>query len=823
MDASSLRLCAASTLTCLSLAIPALAIDAPVAADATSRTADGFTANWSEVPGATGYLLDVFKVEGATPTTVEEGFDNLDIDAGVPSGWEFVGCTPNSNNTKVDSQPLPYLILSDAGASATSCWYPAAVTNLHFHAKAGNTVPTLKIEGVNSSGATNTIVETYEFSGTAGIALNFEIAPSLDVRRVIITMQRKSGTSKVNIDGVAVVYNAENLVQVGKDIAAGDATAYTVSGLSPATYRYVVRATDGTDTSADSNAIDVEVTGVSPGYEAPDAPVALPATDVSSTGFTANWEASEGATGYALDIFRDASTTPVRETEGFDDFAYSDGVQSGVPEGWTIANGSSGAATSSGYFKTIPGVRFNSPGDYIQTRAYDEPVTNVTFWTRSSTSTSTITVEGLTSQNSVVAITNNAALPGAGTTGDVNIDRASDIRSIRVTYNRNTGYLAIDNFSVAYGGESIVPVLVGAPVSGTSYTATGLSAGRYEYSVRALNGDASSDPSETISVYVGEAPHVAPVIAPLAAQTVRVGETVTVPLAITQEDGDDITATNVVAAVEPAGAYGIDAGVFTFTPAAEDLGDVSFTFTAESVGGVSAPVTLSVSVKRQRVVAVGMAGTGNRYAQDFDALGTVDCEWDDSAYPLPGWYAQAGTAAPTEIRAGTGSTATSGFYSFGAADDTDRALGTLAGNGKIHRYGVAFTNDTPEIIRQVTVSFTAEQFRVGKDNNATNTLAFAWRVTTAGDMALNSGSAKSWNAVDALSFLTPATADVHGSGAVTGFSKDLSATFGIRLLPGSILLLRWADADDAGNDHAMGIDDLTVTWHHGGGTLFLLR
>ena len=35
------------------------------------------------------------------------------------------------------------------------------------------------------------------------------------------------------------------------------------------------------------------------------------------------------------------------------------------------------------------------------------------------------------------------------------------------------------------------------------------------------------------------------------------------------------------------------------------------------------------------------------------------------------------------------------------------------------------------------------------------------------------------------------------------------------MLPGKIVLLRWTDPDDIGNDHGFGIDDLSVTWAAG--------
>lgn len=79
----------------------------------------------------------------------------------------------------------------------------------------------------------------------------------------------------------------------GKEV--GNVTSYDISALDPnTTYYYRVRSSDGTATTSNSNIITV-------GTVVP-APNALAATNITSTGFTANWETSPGSTGYWLDI-----------------------------------------------------------------------------------------------------------------------------------------------------------------------------------------------------------------------------------------------------------------------------------------------------------------------------------------------------------------------------------------------------------------------------------------------------------------------------------------------------------------------------------------
>ena len=83
-------------------------------------------------------------------------------------------------------------------------------------------------------------------------------------------------------------------------------TADYISGLAAATtYKFRVRATNGSGTSANSNVIEV-TTGASGSLQTvvPDA-----ASNVSSTGFKAKWNTMAGATGYQLDISADNFAT----------------------------------------------------------------------------------------------------------------------------------------------------------------------------------------------------------------------------------------------------------------------------------------------------------------------------------------------------------------------------------------------------------------------------------------------------------------------------------------------------------------------------------
>jgi serine protease len=92
----------------------------------------------------------------------------------------------------------------------------------------------------------------------------------------------------------------------------GNVTGWSVTGLNEhKTYYYRLRAYDSSRMSDYSNVIAV-TTQSDPTPTPPPplpAPTATSATNVTSSGFTANWTAVSGATGYSLDVSTDSSFT----------------------------------------------------------------------------------------------------------------------------------------------------------------------------------------------------------------------------------------------------------------------------------------------------------------------------------------------------------------------------------------------------------------------------------------------------------------------------------------------------------------------------------
>jgi hypothetical protein len=305
-----------------------------------------------------------------------------------------------------------------------------------------------------------------------------------------------------------------------------------------------------------------------------------------------------------------------------------------------------------------------------------------------------------------------------------------------------------------------------------------------------------------------------PMIVPVGPQTVRVGATLSFAVTTVPTDNDPVIETNVSA--EVSGAYALNAGMFTYTPVTADIGDRIFTFTAADKDDESEPMAVMVTVWRAQTPAVVLADAMGIHTQTFNTLAASGTpEWDDAAVPLPAWYACAGEVGVTQYLTGTGTGTSGGITSFGTgANDTDRSLGSLASDSSgTLRFGVAFINTTGQTVTNLTINFTAEQWRVGT-SAATNTLSFHYCITN-GLLPLNDTAAE-WRPVAALDYDSPlVTNATRNAGACYESAARSAAITRYPIRSGEVLLLRWSDPNDTGGDHGLAIDNLTVGWAAG--------
>jgi hypothetical protein len=203
--------------------------------------------------------------------------------------------------------------------------------------------------------------------------------------------------------------------------------------------------------------------------------------------------------------------------------------------------------------------------------------------------------------------------------------------------------------------------------------------------------------------------------------------------------------------------------------------------------------------------AVPVSFTGN-YNQDFNTLAS-----SGTSSTLPsGWaLAESGSNANGIYTAGTGSSNAGDTYSFGSANDSDRALGGVRSGALAPLFGVEFRNDTGSILQSLDVLFTGEQWRLGALGR-TDRLDFQYSVDA---LSLTSGN---WLDFDSLDFVSPTTTGSTGAlnGNLPGNQVLLTSSItGLNILPASTFWFRWVDFDATGADDGLAIDDFSLTWH----------
>jgi hypothetical protein len=260
-------------------------------------------------------------------------------------------------------------------------------------------------------------------------------------------------------------------------------------------------------------------------------------------------------------------------------------------------------------------------------------------------------------------------------------------------------------------------------------------------------------------------------------------------------------------------------------------------------------ITYRTPVLKNLMVASFTKETDNAfyYRQDFDSyrsypnhtVGSGDTGFGKCTYVQghspTGWYSCAsGVSLPatvTEwnqfnyIRIDDGTCKDAALYAYGqgklnlpAEIDADRAMGSLAGslNRNIH-FGVLLENNTGKTLDGIELSYTGEMWRGGLNPTLRQKLAFSYLVNpdiiSLRKRTLSIAQVQTV-AIDSLSFVSPSSNNAGQNAPCDGNAPDnqaeVSGKIAVTLYPGDVILLRWEDVDDAGNDHALAIDDLTI-------------
>ena len=333
--------------TTWSALLPGATLTSPIAASATNITATGFTANWSASSAATKYFLDVsttsdfstlladynnkdvgnvttvdltslnantqyyYRVRATDGTTTTSNSNTISVmtlltsPAALPAtDITTTGFTANWNHStdatsyKIDvstSSDFSTLITDynnkDVGSDTTAIVSSLTPGTTYYYRVRGSTIN-------NTSGNSNSIMVSTE-------NLAIPLAP---VAKEVTNITTTSFTANWNSSLGAAYYSLDvstdeafsNILSDYNDKNVGLVTMLNVSGLTPSTnYYYRIRASNSGGTSPNSNTISV-ITALA-------APVAIAATNITQSGFTANWNAETNVTNYWLDVSTDST------------------------------------------------------------------------------------------------------------------------------------------------------------------------------------------------------------------------------------------------------------------------------------------------------------------------------------------------------------------------------------------------------------------------------------------------------------------------------------------------------------------------------------
>ncbi|MCK6602521.1 MAG: T9SS type A sorting domain-containing protein [Bacteroidetes bacterium] len=230
----------------------------------------------------------------------------------------------------------------------------------------------------------------------------------------------------------------------------------------------------------------------------------------------------------------------------------------------------------------------------------------------------------------------------------------------------------------------------------------------------------------------------------------------------------------------------------------------------------SSPFLFGLLLAGSASAQVSLTELSPAFTEDFSGLPlTGSVTWSNNS-TLPGWYVSTdATPSVTTLGTSSGTSVSGGLFSFGTTGD--RALGFIATNGFVGSsgtgkayMGIRIKNDGTRKIHKLTLVWTGEQWR--RENNAAqHTLSPSWQQSSVPVTSLTSGT---WTSLTP-GFTSPVT------GATTGTSLDgnlpanrsanLTSELNLVLDPGGEVMIRWVDLNDSGNDHQMGIDDVSVS------------
>ncbi len=203
------------------------------------------------------------------------------------------------------------------------------------------------------------------------------------------------------------------------------------------------------------------------------------------------------------------------------------------------------------------------------------------------------------------------------------------------------------------------------------------------------------------------------------------------------------------------------------------------------------------------MMAISITTAGVPYFQNFDGLAS-----SGTSSTMPAEWVFNESTGNTTYTAGTGSSNTGDTYSFGAAGNTERALGSVNTSSLFPIIGTSFTNNTGGPISSLTITYTGEQWRFGEANRGSaDRLDFQYSTTAT---AVQTGIYEDYGTLNFIApVITGAVTALDGNAAAN--RRTMSAIVPVTLPAGGTIWLRWNNFNATGADDGLAIDDFTLT------------
>ncbi|HEX6099152.1 MAG TPA: ExeM/NucH family extracellular endonuclease [Thermoanaerobaculia bacterium] len=209
---------------------------------------------------------------------------------------------------------------------------------------------------------------------------------------------------------------------------------------------------------------------------------------------------------------------------------------------------------------------------------------------------------------------------------------------------------------------------------------------------------------------------------------------------------------------------------------------------------------------------VSLTTTGSAFTQNFNTLSNTAGSTTNNL-TITGWFMTetgGGTRDNEQYAVDTGGSNTGDTFSYGAAGNTERALGGLQSGTLIPVIGACFTNNTGNTLTSLDVAYTGEQWRIANTAAARDDrMDFQYSLNAT---SLTTGT---WTDVNALDFTNPiktagtaGALDGNNAANRTAISQSIPS---LSIANGATFWIRWNDFNASGADDGLAVDDFSLT------------